>query len=407
MSLLRIRVSLTDKPERCQWALISDGQEPVAGEGPIAELPRHVDQVQLVIPAAQVLITRLQLPQAARRQGGSVLAYAVENQIAGDPDANQVSWIGAVGEDDALAVIDKQRLKVWCDALDAAGFHDFEVQCETLLLPLPGGEWSIAWDGCEGFIRCGVFEGFTTDRGDRETPPLALRMMLEAAQTQNAEPTSIGVYTSIPDAVPDLEAWTRKLGVRVHFAGTWSWRTILPGAGISLVRTRQLWRGFYGTLARLRPAAWILGAALSIQTVALLIDWASLANEQRALRQQMESRFRATFPDAVAVVDPALQMRRKLAEVRHALGQSDDSDFLPMIERVAVTTKSLPAGAVRTLSYESGRMTIELAAVDQDSVQRIVSALRQSGLVVEISPVPGRSSAPVASKKVILTVRVT
>lgn len=407
MSLLRIRVSLIDPPERCQWVLVSDGQETISGEGLLADLPRRVDHVQLMIPAAQVLISRLRLPHAARRQRGSVLAYAVEDQIAGEPDANQVSWIGTVGEDDVLAVIDKQRLKVWCDALEAVGIHDFEVQCETLLLPLPSGEWSISWNGFEGFIRCGVFEGSTTDRGDRETPPLALHMMLEAAQTQSVGPISIGVYATIPDAAPDIEAWTRKLGVTVHLAGAWSWRTILPGTGVSLGRTRQYWRGFSGTLVRLRPAAWILGAALAIQAVALLIDWTYLANEQRALRRQMESQFRETFPDAVAVVDPMLQMRRKLAEARHALGQSDDGDFLPMIERVAATTKSLPAGAVRTLSYESGRMTIELAAVDQASVQRIVLALRQSGLVVDTAPVQGPSSAQVTGMKVILTVRVT
>jgi general secretion pathway protein L len=407
MSMLRIRISLVDPPERCQWVLVSDGHEPVAGEGLIAELPGHVDHVQLVIPAAQVLITRLHLPHAARRQRGSVLAYAVEDQIAGEPDASQVNWIGSVGEDDVLAIIDKQRLKTWCDALEASGINDFDIQCETLLLPLPNGGWSIAWNGCEGFVRCGVFEGSMTDRGGRETPPLALNMMLESAQTQGIEPASIEIYASVPDAMPDLEAWTRKLGVAVHFAGAWSWRTTLPDAGVSLVRKRKYWRSFSGTLIRLRPAAWILGAALAIQAVALLMDWTYLANEQRSLRQQMESRFRETFPDAVAVVDPALQMRRKLAEARHAIGQSDDGDFLPMIERVAATTKSLPAGSVRTLSYESGRMTMELTAPDKASVQRIVLALRQSGLVVDALPVQGPSSTPVTGMKVILTVRVT
>lgn len=400
-----MRVSLLDTPERCQWVLASNGQETVSGESLLAELPRRVRKMELVIPAAQALITRLRLPNAARRQKGSVLAYAVEEQIAGEPDANQVSWIGAIGEDDVLAVIDKQKLKVWRDALEATGIHDFEVQCETLLLPLTSGEWSIAWNGYEGFVRCGVFEGSTTDRGDRMTPPLALHMMLEAAQEQSVEPTSIGVYAGTLDAVPDLEAWSRKLGVAVHFAGAWSWRTILPDSGINLVRSRRYWSGFSGILARLRPASWILGAALAIHALALVIDWTYLANEQRSLRQQMESRFRETFPEAVAVVDPALQMRRKLAEARHALGQADVSDFLPMIERVAATTKSLPAGAVRTLSYESGRMSIELAAVDQASVQRVVLALRQSGLVVDASSLQAPSSATAIGMKVILTVR--
>lgn len=407
MTLLRVRISLIDEPERCQWTLFSDGREPVPGEGLIAELPRHVDPVQVLIPAAQVLITRLRLPPAARRKRGSVLAYAVEDQIADEPETNQVSWIGSSDEDDVLAVIDKQRLKVWCDALEAAGIHDFEVQCETLLLPLTAGEWSIAWNGCGGFIRCGVFEGSTTDLGDRETPPLALQMMLEAAHAKNVAPTSIGVYANTPDAVPDLEAWTRKLGVRVRLAGGWSWRTAPPDTGISLVQPRnKYWRGFSGTLTRLRPAAWIMGAALAIHAFALVIDWTYLANEQKTLRQQMESRFRETFPEAVAVVDPALQMRRNLAEARHALGQPDDGDFLPMIERIAATTKSLPAGAVRALAYESGRMTIELAAIDPASVQRIVLALRQSGMVVDSSPVQGPSSATVTGMKVILTLRV-
>jgi general secretion pathway protein L len=67
MSLLRIHASLAAAPERCEWALINNGAEPVTGESRIAELPRRAERVQLVIPAAQVLITRARVPQAARR----------------------------------------------------------------------------------------------------------------------------------------------------------------------------------------------------------------------------------------------------------------------------------------------------------------------------------------------------
>lgn len=405
MSLLRIRVSLAGTPSHCQWALVDDGQAPVSGEGLIADLPHHSDRVQLLIPAAEVLITRARLPHVAKSHSGSVLAYAVEDQIAGEPDANQVSWIGAVGDNDVLAVIDRQGLKRWRDVLDTAGIQDCEVQCETLILPLPNGEWSISWNGHDGFVRHGDFEGAATDLGDRETPPLSLCMLLETAQAQGTGPTSIGIYETIPDAAPDLKAWAKKLGCDVHLAGTWDWRTVPSGAGISLVRTRQRWRGFAGTAVRLRTAAWVFGAALLIHGVALVIDWTSLASEQRTLRQKMESRFRATFPDAVAVADPVLQMRRKLAEARHAAGQPDGGDFLPMIELVAVATKTLPAGAVRTLSYESGRMTLELGAVDEASVRRLVATLRQSGLSVDRPPASGTPSLPANSMKVVLTVR--
>jgi general secretion pathway protein L len=405
MSLLRIRGSLAEVPVRCQWALVNDGREPVAGEGPLAELPRRVERVQLVIPAAQALITRARLPHAARRHAGSVLAFAVEDETVGEPDANQVSWLGAAGDDAVLAVVDKPGLTRWREALDAAGVRGYEVHCETLLLPWEKGEWSLAWNGREGFVRTGALEGAATDSGDHAAPPLSLRLMLEEAHAQSTGPTSIALYTAAPGAAPDIEAWTRELGVAVRFAGTWDWRTAPPGAGVSLAQERQRWRGFTGAAARLRPAAWILGAALAIHAAALVIDWTSLANEQRALRQRMELQFRAAFPDAVAVVDPALQMRRKIAEARHAAGQSDSGDFLPMVEQVAAAAKGLPASAVRVVSFEGGRMTLELSAVDEASVRRIMARLVQSGLSVDKGSGTAPGTKPAVSAKVVLTVR--
>ncbi len=401
MSLLRIRALLADAPLRCEWALLDDGREPITGEGRLSELPQRADRVQLVISAAEVLITRARVPRTARRRDGAVLAFAVEEQIAGEPDANQASWLGAVGDDDVLAVVDKPGLTRWREALGAIGIRGYEIQCETLLLPWKTDAWSLAWDGREGYVRTGAFEGAATDRGDRTTPPLLLRLLLDEAKTNSAAPASIALYATGPDAVPDVATWARELGIPVHFAGTQDWRTAPPGAGIVLAQERRRWGAFAGIAARLRPAAWILGAALSLHAAALVIDWALLANEQRALRQQMNSRFRAAFPDAVAVVDPALQIRRKLAEARHAAGQADGGDFLPMIAAVAAGTKRLPAGALKVLSYESGRMTLQLVATDEATVNRIVTEMGQAGLHVERSPVAKRGGGAA----VMLTVR--
>ena len=411
MSLLRIRGSLLDPPQHCRWALVNDDREAVVGEGPLTALPRHAGRVQLLVPADQVLITRARLPPAARRDAGSVLAFAVEERTAGDPDANQVSWLGRAADHDVLAVLDKAGLARWRTALDAVGVDGYEVHCESLLLPWAPGEWSVAWDGNEGFVRSGELEAAATDCGDRDTPPLTLRLMLDAAAVAGELPTAIALYATGhsatgpgnagPGAAPDCDAWSRELGIGVRLAGPWDWRAAPPDAGISLTQERQRWRVLAGLPARLRSAAWILGAALAIHAVALVIDWAALASQQRDLRQQMEARFRGVFPDTVAVADPALQMRRKLAQARHAAGQSDRGDFLPMIEQVALATRDLPAGAVRTVSYEGGRLTLELAAPDEASVRRIEARLRQAGLDVESPPPASRT----AGAPVILTVR--
>jgi general secretion pathway protein L len=58
-------------------------------------------------------------------------------------------------------------------------------------------------------------------------------------------------------------------------------------------------------------------------------------------------------------------------------------------------------GGLRIASYESGRMTLELAAVEEASVRRIVARLLQAGMLVDASP-PGTRSGNAA---VVLTVR--
>jgi general secretion pathway protein L len=383
MSVLRIYASLSDSPTRCQWALVNDGQEPVCGEGAPVQLPRRAARVQLVLPAAQVLLARVKLPSAARHRAGAVLAFAIEDRIVDEPDASQVSWLGAAGEDDIVAVIDKAGLERWRKALSAAGLRSYEIHCETLLLPWTPSEWSLAWNGSEGFVRTGEREGAATDSGDSAAPPLSLRLWLEAAKARGASPASVALYATKPGAEPDVEAWTRELGVVVRLAGAWDWRAAPPQAGVVLAQERQRWEGMLsGIAARLRPAAWILSAVAVLHAGALVVDWGLLASEQRALRHQMESRFRALYPDAVAVADPAIQMRRKLAEARHAAGVADNGDFLPMIERVAAAMKVVPECALRVLSYESGRMTLELAAPTDAKVSRLTAALTRAGLSV-------------------------
>jgi general secretion pathway protein L len=386
LSLLRIRAPLGAAPSRCEWALI-DARQSVAGEGALAELPRGAQRVQLVIPAAQVMITRANLPRGAQRRAGPVLAFAVEEASAAEPEANQVSWLGAVeeaaGGAGALAVLDRAGLQHWRDALHAIGLRAFEVHAEILLLPRAAGEWSLAWDGAEGFVRTGDFEGAATDGGDAAAPPLALRMMLEEARARGVPPGAIALHLIAPGAAPDTARWESELGVPLRSAGAWDWRTAPGEAGAGLAQERRAWRIDPAMLARLRPAAWIAGAALALHGAALVADWVSLAAEQRAVRGGMEARFRSVFPEAVAVVDPALQMRRQLAAARGRAGVPDGGDFPPMAEKLADGLRELPAGSLRTLSYEGGRMTLELAALPPAALARAAARLAQAGLIVD------------------------
>ena len=190
MSLLRIHCSLRAGPPHCHWLLSETGRSAVQGEGILSDAPLKAARVQLIVPADEVLLTRANLPQGAKRRASSVLAFAVEDATLGEPETNYASWLGSAGNADVLAVMDKKGLSRWLEALAAAGIHRYEVHCETLLLPLADGEWSLAWDGGEGFIRTGEFEGAATDCGTRESPPPLVRPPLRPTSCMRTAPGS-------------------------------------------------------------------------------------------------------------------------------------------------------------------------------------------------------------------------
>lgn len=387
MSLLRIFASLSGQPNHCRWILMEKNKMPVSGEGPLSELPRHTERVQLVLPAAQVMFTTVSLPQGTKNPQGSALAYAIEDEILGDPDANQVSWLGLANDHHRVAVIDKAGLLRWQEALEATGIDDYDIHCETLFLPFVNGEWSIAWNGSDGFVRNGVWEGsalITHPDVASTTAPLSLVMMMEEARANQTTPTAIALYT-LQHQAPDIPSWTQELGVPVYLGEHQNWRSAPVEAGVNLSPRPKHWRIFTGLLTALRPAAAILCVALAIHMAALSTEHILLVKEQQSLRENMESQFRNTFPEAVAVSDPALQMRRKLSEAYAASGQSDNSDFLPMMEKMAVAMTALPVNSVRNITYDSGGLSIELSTLDETAQQQLLSQLLEAGLETTVT----------------------
>lgn len=380
-ALLRIRVVLGADALNCEWALLEKDLTVRVGECALAELPVHHGRTELILAAGDVLITRLALPDNARSQGDALLAYALEEVTAGDPQANQVSWLGADGAGfHTLAVLDKLALERWRSALTAANIRSFELRCETLQLPWSDSTWSIAWNGVDGFVRTAHDNGWVTDCGDAQTPPLSLSLALEQALPP---PASVTLYSTVPGAKPDLSSWSDRLGVPVSYGGDWNWTMPAADTGPALSHQRQRWGMFKGLLPRLRPALWLVVLALLLQGVAIFIDQIRLESEQRELRAQMEQRFRSVFPDAVAVINPALQMSRQLTRFRQLNGITDNSDFLPMLQQLAQATRELPAGLLRTVSWESGRMTVEFVGLDESDGLIVQSRLTQAGLRVE------------------------
>src|SRR6185369_15136751 len=96
---------------------------------------------------------------------------------------------------------------------------------------------------------------------------------------------------------------------------------------------------------------------------------------------QMNEQFKAAFPQAQAIVDPALQMRRNLRAARAAAGVAQESDFLPLLAKVA---RAGPGGGwtVKTIGYDAGQLTLDVVLADPRQADSMLQLLEEKNIGV-------------------------
>lgn len=309
---------------------------------------------QAVVAAEQVLWTRLTLP-GGRALRGPALAYALEERLVDEPEA--VHAVAARAGPDGRAAVAVTARDWFAAAL--AAVRPVRVLVEPALLPASAEEWHLVWTEApflvtgEGAVQLSLDEAEALDLG---------RLALSHAPLR---PARLIVHGG-PDRSPPLpEQWRDSLGIAVEAGAIFDWAAAAQastGQGLNLLQGEfgqgprwrldsRAWRPVIGlavALLLINALGWLAGVGLDV--------W-----QAERLRASSRAVFVATFP-ATRLVDPALQMRRLVAERRHAAGAATASDFLPLWARAG---EVLPAGtraAVREVRFENGRLILLLPA---------------------------------------------
>jgi len=378
----------------CEWALVNEhGAMLQRGHSE----PRHwpeAEDCELILGAAECLLLKVQLPKGARSRPAEVIAYALEDQLIGEAEAEHF----VVGDDDQkrssdaaattpVWVIARARLKGLLTTLAALGRTPARVTSEIQLLPLAKGGWSVGLHGDDatGFVRLGAEQGCAFDLGDGAVPPVELRLALEAARKTGDLPEAIEVYSARSkaaefDAVA-ASAWQAELEVPVRFAGEFAWHSF-PTA-----RSRNLLTGEFAPkrapnagMGSLKPALLLGLATLLVYAGFSFGEWVWLERQSDQLHQQMTDSFRAAYPQAQNIVDAPLQMQRLNDQLRRERGQLGSTDFLPLL---AAASEALGGqGKLRTLGFEDGRLELGVLMADASAAQRLRDTLTSRGLAV-------------------------
>jgi general secretion pathway protein L len=391
--------SPADEP-RLRWAS-TRGHRVEDGVSGLAEVPR-AEEVCLVLPVARVAFVRAALPAAPAAKLAKLAPFVIEDAIVSAPEDVVATVLDDERDGERLvAVIDRAWLASALAALAAHGIRPARAIVESALAAGSGGAWTVVWSGGGGFAALGGVEAIALDASLDGRPPLALKLAADERRRRGNAPKAVRVLLAAGADAPDTGRWAESLHIPVAVVGKWvpeeadaaaaACPNLLPGAGGG-------WDG-REALARFKPAAILAVAILGVHAVLTAADWSRLAFEARGLRGDMEAAFRKAFPEAKAVVDPSLQMRRNVADLRRAAGEADAADLVPVLARLA---PALAAAGLRpeSLRYERGELALELRVAPDDTRERVASRLQVPGLRVQVERVAAGASGPVATVRV-------
>jgi general secretion pathway protein L len=347
--------------EHCDWTLSADGEaEPVSGNATrIVDLPA-ADRVVCIVPAANMRTLALQLPPTPREKQRAVVRFALEEQLAGDVDAQHVVIARESGRGVVVHAIDRGWLRALIGVLAGRGLRPAAIIAESDLAPHRDGERTWIWHEDGGFLIDMDGRVSILDRGTDALPSgllLALRNAAEPAPVVVHGPASLAA---------NVDGWRHATGAVFEPAPEWSWRDADAAAlrGAVNLLTPELETDPVAARAPrmtwLRRAAWWAGAALLLHAGASIADWAVFKWRVAQLERETQELIRTAAPQ-VGAADADAGWRRAFAAARHRQGRAAPDDALPMLADAALGLSDIQSGALRVINYEAGQLTLDFA----------------------------------------------
>lgn len=363
-----------------EWVLRAPGNPaPNRGSSALEELPQ-AEECVLVLPHHRLALHAVKLPAVRRDRMQGALRYAIEDALLGDAASTYAAIAGQYSGGPATVVTtDLRALERVLGGLRARGREPFKLIAETLSVPLPAQGWTAVLNRDGGFVRTGPHSGFSLDLTAIDVPPVQLRLALAQARAAQQAPARLRVHCS--EHGPMLDRWRSALQVEIEQAAAWGWENVEFGSSPDLLQGElRRTQSRFESLRQWMPAAALAAAVVAIHVGFTLLQWGMLAWERASVTREMETLFRQTVPDAQAVVDPPLQMRRVVTDLRRASGALAADDFLALLARAAPEISRVQGSNVRVMDYASGVLRIELALPRADAASQVVTRLTDAGV---------------------------
>ena len=279
--------ALTDAQGRLQGGVYRGELEQCAAAG-------AGRQVVVLVPAAEVLLTRASVPTRNRHRLLQAIPYVLEEQLADDVATLHFA-LGPETADGGItvAVVARAQMSMWLDRLQEAGVRPDLLVPDTLGLPLADNEWSLLVDGDDAILRTAATQGGYAEathlslmleaalREAGDHPPQRLRVDVVAATGSLVTPDGLEVVRS--EVATGLEILAVGLGETPAI-------DLLQGSFSRREQIGRMWRP-WRTVAALAAAWVVLESGLAGHDI-----W-RLKSAIAAQEQQIGQLFRSALPE--------------------------------------------------------------------------------------------------------------
>lgn len=324
--------------------------------------------VTLLIPSADVLLTRTLLVTTNNRQLKQALPYALEESLVGEVEDQHFVWQAESGGMLAVAIIDRTRLKTWMQVLKQQKLRAKTILPDIFALPYTEGMPTVWLREGQAWVRTGAYSGFSC-------PTVSLPLLVDSLFEQTEQERKLQLSTD------ELTDWQQRFTVILEpQPNVILQKSLQASLGLNLLNGYQdesmsnfsrNWRRWKvaAVLALLCAAVW---AGIQGMTI-----WHT-SEQLQAAQQQNLAAFHEAFPAIKDVnaqgVRSRVKSELKLLERGNAPA-TDKVSLLPYLTMVGKVFQQEQGLKITEIRARDGRLSVVFETPDLQAIERIGQGL--------------------------------
>jgi len=384
-----IRFEPGHEANRVSWLRVDDKSVQKTFFSTLEEASKQVlgTQVIVLVPTADVLLTRVTVPTKNHQRMLKAIPFALEEYLASDVEKLHFA-VGSRNEDGTVnvAVVAHETMLQWQEKLRTAGLQPHFLIPDVQAMPATQDMWHILLENEQAFIRS-TEQSLMVDSSNADT---FLSLMLGDQKEQL--PAAITIHDCRQGG---FDSWQPNISPTINLIqepckeGLFSF---IPADGINVRQNINLLQDVYSRREQLgklwRPwrfAASLAGVWFILQLGMNINETIQLENKSENLRQQTIQIYRSTFPEAKKVVNPKVQMERKLAELRGG-GASGAEGLLSLLRSSSGELTATKGLILKSMRYnKAGELNLEVEVPSLQVLDEVKQRLaKQEYIEVEI-----------------------